>query len=103
MWLRRSEARAFFSLADRMEKAYGFSMSYVEQIIGRFGGVRPMATAMNIHPATVQSWKTRGQIPAHRQQSILERSQSLGLGLRPADFFPASSEKYPEADRDAAA
>ncbi len=62
-------------------------MSYAEQIIKRFGGIRPMAARLNIPPSTVQSWKYAGIIPARRQAEVLEAARRDGIALSHADFF----------------
>ena len=43
-----------------------------QAIIDRFGGIRPMATKMNVPVTTVQGWKERGHIPGNRRDDILE-------------------------------
>ena len=62
-------------------------MRPAERIIQKFGGIRPMAAALNVPVSTVQNWKESGLIPAGRQQRILDRSLALGIDLTPADFF----------------
>ena len=42
------------------------------EVIQRFGGIRPMARAMNVPVSTVASWKRRGRIPRHRRQEIAD-------------------------------
>lgn len=39
--------------------------------------------------STVMSWKRRGSIPDDQKPGIMRASDILGLGLTPADFFPA--------------
>lgn len=43
-----------------------------EQIIDRFGGIRPMATKMDVPVTTVQGWKKRNVIPANRRDDIVQ-------------------------------
>ncbi len=43
-----------------------------QDVIQRFGGIRPMARAMKVPASTVASWKRRGRIPRHRRQEIAE-------------------------------
>jgi hypothetical protein len=62
-------------------------MRYAESIIDRFGGTRKAASALNIPPTTVQSWKKKGLIPAQHQAKVLETARGLGIDLEPADFF----------------
>lgn len=63
-------------------------MSYVTPIIEAFGGVRPMAKAINRPTSTVQSWKDRGSIPDDHKPVVLSEAMRRGLDLSPADFFP---------------
>lgn len=42
-----------------------------EQIIERFGGIRPMATKMDVPVTTVQGWKKRNVIPANRRGDVV--------------------------------
>jgi hypothetical protein len=66
-------------------------MTQAENIIGFFGGVRPMARQLgNIPPTTVQGWKDRGFIPSRRHAEILAIANQRGINLTPNDFF----EKY---------
>ena len=67
-------------------------MSYVTHIIDKFGGVRPMAAAIQKPVSTVQSWKVRGSIPDANKPDVLTRARELKLELRPEDFFPAKSD-----------
>lgn len=50
-------------------------------IIDRFGGIRPMATKMDIPVTTVQGWKQRGAIPANRRQDLLRAAAKNGVIL----------------------
>lgn len=42
-----------------------------EEIIDRFGGIRPMATKMDVPVTTVQGWKKRNVIPGNRRADIV--------------------------------
>jgi hypothetical protein len=64
-------------------------MSYVVKIITAFGGVRPMAKALDKSVSTVQSWKARGSIPDINKPDVLSRAVAAGIDLRPEDFFPS--------------
>lgn len=55
-----------------------------------------MAAAMGKAVSTVHSWGARGSIPDDEKPGVLARATELGLGLTPADFFPA-----PSAEREA--
>jgi hypothetical protein len=55
----------------------------------RFGGIRPMAEALNERPSTVQSWKTAGRVPSTKQPEVLARACALGIDVIPRDvIFP---------------
>lgn len=49
-----------------------------EVVIERFGGVRPMATALGVPASTVQGWKERGSIPEGRHVEIKRAFAGLG-------------------------
>ena len=49
-----------------------------EAVIERFGGVRPLATALGVPASTVQGWKERGSIPEGRQGEIKRAYAALG-------------------------
>lgn len=53
----------------------------------KFGGVRPMARALNEKASTVQSWKTTGRVPSGKQSFVLSRARDLGLGVTPDDII----------------
>ncbi len=42
-----------------------------ELVIDRFGGIRPMATKMNVPVTTVQGWKKRNVIPGNRRADVM--------------------------------
>ena len=50
-----------------------------EAIIEMFGGIRPMATKINVPVTTVQGWKKRNVIPGARREEILRVAQQLAL------------------------
>ncbi len=57
------------------------SMENAEEIIEKFGGIRPMASKTNIPVTTIQGWKKRGQIPDTRRQEILNLAAKLNIEL----------------------
>ena len=67
-------------------------MTYVAKIIDKFGGIRPMASAIGKPVSTVQSWKVRGSIPDRAKPDILACARTSGVELSPADFFPSTSD-----------
>ena len=44
--------------------------SGVEELVARFGGLRPCAARLGLAVGTVQGWKKRGSIPPAHQQKI---------------------------------
>ncbi len=71
-----------------------------EEIIDRFGGIRPAATKLGAAVTTVQGWKDRGRIPAARRQEILDAAAENGIDL--SDLFgeaePVSAVLEPEPE-----
>ena len=58
-----------------------------QRIIGKFGGVYPMARALgHRHPTTVQGWLSRGYVPPRQHNSIWEAAQREGVELKLSDF-----------------
>lgn len=70
-------------------------MASAAVIIDKFGGTRAMASALELPPSTVQSWKVSGFIPARHQTKVLETARGLGLDLRPSDFFELPEDESP--------
>lgn len=64
-------------------------MSYVDNIISKFGGIRPLASRLDCAASTVQSWKVRGSIPDRKKAELLRVAADDGVDLSPADFFGA--------------
>lgn len=75
-------------------------MAYAETIIGKFGGTRPLATALRLPASTVQSWKDTGRIPAKHQQAVLDKARETSIDLTPADFFDADPSEDQSGARD---
>ncbi len=63
------------------------SESQAARIIGRFGGIRPMAAKLGVAVSTIQGWKQRGRIPAERREALLAVARRLGVPLTPDDFL----------------
>jgi hypothetical protein len=83
-------------------------------LFGMFGGIRPMARALDEAPANVSAWKQKGRIPAEKQPHVLQRGLMLGLPItaehvvfplgRPNAAFPenlAASPPFVLCDRSA--
>ena len=60
----------------------------VEEVIAKFGGLRPMANKLDLAVSTVQGWKIRGHIPEQRHQEILKAAQAHGIAVSAADLLP---------------
>lgn len=52
-----------------------------EEIIERFGGIRPMATKTDIPVTTIQGWKKRDAIPAKRMDEIVKAARDNGVDI----------------------
>jgi uroporphyrinogen-III synthase len=57
------------------------TLGNAEEIIERFGGIRPMSTKTNIPVTTIQGWKKRGAIPASRRDDLLNAARSHDVKL----------------------
>ena len=57
------------------------SIENAEDIIERFGGIRPMATKMEVPVTTVQGWKKRNVIPANRRDQVMEAAAENDIDL----------------------
>ena len=58
------------------------------EIIKKFGGIRPMATALGLAPHTrVQQWYERESIPLKHAPAILNAARKRKISLRMVDFF----------------
>ena len=63
------------------------------EIIDRFGGIRPMASKLGVAVTTVQGWKERGHIPEGRIAQIIQAAAEHGIDVGVA----AAPAKEPEA------
>lgn len=50
-------------------------------IFDLFGGIRPMARALEESPSKIMAWKRAGHIPARKQATVLEKGNALGLSI----------------------
>lgn len=64
-----------------------------EQLIARFGGLRPLAGKLGIAVSTVQGWKTRGHIPPTRTDEIRKAAAEHGITLDEAELAAATAEQ----------
>lgn len=58
------------------------AISPAEPVIERFGGIRPMATKMNVPVTTVQGWKKRNVIPGNRRDDVIEAARTHGIQVQ---------------------
>ena len=65
------------------------AMNNANEIIERFGGIRPMAAKINAPVTTVQGWKKRGVIPGTRREQILNAAAENNIDL--SDLANSSS------------
>lgn len=56
-------------------------MERLTSIFDLFGGIRPMARALEENPSKVMAWKRAGHIPAQKQAEVLEKGLAHGLAL----------------------
>ncbi|WP_207455417.1 mitofilin family membrane protein [Azospirillum sp. SYSU D00513] len=70
----------------------------VERIIERFGGIRPMASKLDIPVTTVQGWKKRGAIPVARHADLRTAATRHKLLLDDADLTAATPADEQGAD-----
>lgn len=56
-------------------------MERLTSIFDLFGGIRPMARALDESPSKVMAWKRAGHIPARKQAEVLDKGIAAGLPL----------------------
>ncbi len=66
-------------------------------VIAEFGGIRPMATKLDIAVSTVQGWRERGVIPASRHPQILQAALEHDIDIDP-DLVSASADRSEAAE-----
>ncbi|MDH5722798.1 MAG: hypothetical protein OEY94_05710 [Alphaproteobacteria bacterium] len=64
-----------------MVKSGNQPLENAEEIIERFGGIRPMASKIDVAVTTIQGWKKRGVIPANRKSNIISSAQENNIDL----------------------
>ncbi|MFM2041908.1 MAG: hypothetical protein RLY86_484 [Pseudomonadota bacterium] len=69
-----------------------------EEVVERFGGIRPMAGKLGIPVTTVQGWKKRGHIPASRRADILAAAAAHAVPLTDAELDRAISPQAEETE-----
>jgi hypothetical protein len=81
--------------ADGVLEAERMSDLDTDAVIEAFGGIRPMASKLDVAVSTVQGWKTRGHIPENRWRDIIAAAGAHGVDLSaamPADGSGETSE-----------
>lgn len=64
------------------------SASQAVHVIHKLGGINATARLLgHANPTTVQGWKQRGFVPAHRQADVLAKAMAAGIDLRADDFI----------------
>lgn len=63
----------------------------VRDVIASFGGLRPMATQMNVAVSTVQGWKDRKTFPENRLAPIAQKIAEVGIviDVLDPDYVPS--------------
>ena len=62
-------------MSDKNNSSANDAIENAQEIIERFGGIRPMATKMGAAVTTVQGWKKRDTIPAARRGQVIEAAK----------------------------
>ena len=75
------------TIANSNTNERGMKMSKVQNVINKFGGVRPMSRATGIHPATISNWNRSGIITAKYQRTILDAANDGGIKLTADDVI----------------
>lgn len=75
-----------------------------EDIINRFGGIRPMARKMNVPVTTVQGWKKRNFIPEDRVQDVINAAQKHHVSMSGVSYVtghttPTAVTKTPKTEK----
>ena len=60
-------------------------MENTNTLFDRLGGIRKTAELLGEPPSTVQSWKSSGRIPAHKQPHVLDRAEAAGIEITAED------------------
>lgn len=75
---------------DPTDSPPGMPGNAAERIIERFGGIRPMASKLEVPVTTVQGWKKRGAIPTNRHLDLLAAAARHDIKLDPAELEAAA-------------
>tara|TARA_B100001989_G_scaffold252206_1_gene233500 strand:- start:1803 stop:3551 length:1749 start_codon:yes stop_codon:yes gene_type:complete len=85
-----------------MSKSANQPLEHAEEIIERFGGIRPMASKIDVAVTTIQGWKKRGVIPANRKNNIISSAQEHDIDLSDLieGLSPPANQDIPEEQRE---
>ncbi len=67
------------------------ALDNAQDIIERFGGIRPMASKTGIPVTTIQGWKKRNVIPANRYEEVVNAAKESDIDL--SDLLGAEEQK----------
>lgn len=70
-----------------------------EEIIERFGGIRPMAGKLEVPVTTVQGWKKRNAIPRRREEQIIQAALEHNIEL--SDLMELTQKQANENNQEA--
>ena len=65
----------------KTKKETSTAIENAEDVIERFGGIRPMAKKIDVAVTTVQGWKKRNVIPAARWEQIIKAASKHDIDL----------------------
>lgn len=63
------------------DKSSNGALKNAQEIIQRFGGIRPMAAKLDVPVTTVQGWKKRNIIPETRRDDVIEAALEHNIAL----------------------
>ena len=76
-----------------MNDSINIDLSDTETIIKAFGGIRPMASKLDVPVSTVQGWKQRGVFPKSREGDIINASKKLGIDIENIKKSPEKTDE----------
>ncbi|MBI37486.1 MAG: hypothetical protein CL568_07895 [Alphaproteobacteria bacterium] len=79
-----------------MNDSINIDLSDTETIIKAFGGIRPMASKLDVPVSTVQGWKQRGVFPKSREGDIINASKKLGIDIENIKKSPEKTDELIE-------
>jgi uroporphyrinogen-III synthase len=91
----QTDAESQTEVETTLDVAEAVSEFDTDAVIDAFGGIRPMASKLDVAVSTVQGWKNRGHIPENRWRDIITAASVHSIDLSvamPADKRPESSE-----------